>query len=120
MAGSFAYTLGIAAASPPAIANFVAPADRFSAAQFDVLDDSGAFRAVFCLVGFEHKHQSSEIPTEVVHVDTGTRITFSYPYYGSRSTIALGYHYEVFRHGGWPLLATRFHAIPIDTLGSLG
>lgn len=121
-AATFAANIGAAVASPPTVTNFVAPLSKFSAASFDVTDDSGLFRAIVILAGFTTAQQDNTFPTDVIHIDEGTRTEFSYPYEGVRTAITNGWHYEVRRADGWPGpgVASRIFALPIDQGGSLG
>jgi hypothetical protein len=100
----------------PVVENVSVPAHKYDSAQFDVRDPAGALRAIVCLVGYDNE----AIPSEVVHLDAGERVGFAARYTGTRTPIADGFRYRVTCAGGWPLLPTRFHALPLDTGGNLG
>jgi hypothetical protein len=103
--------------TPPVVANVSPPSHKFDFAQFDIVEASGEFRAILCMVGYA----GEPIPSDVVHIDTGELVGFARKYTGTRELVEAGrYRYRVACVSGWPLLATRFHALPIDAGGNLG
>lgn len=118
-AAFFAANSSAPASAPPSVANVVVPTAPDGHAQFDVLDDSGLFRAIICLVSY----RGDLLPTDVVHVDIGSLSSFSPPYIGTRTPITGGFRYVVQRSDGWPTGDAghaHFYAVPIDQGGAIG
>lgn len=102
------------AAGAPTVTNITpAPGSVRSAndaIQFDVTDDSGAFRRIFVTCAF-----ALSGVTEAVH--DGTSFVGLYAAGSSRQAIALGYRYTVVRAGGWTSSMT-WRVYPIDQSGT--